>query len=94
MPPSQGLGDQFYTPPFSALKPTDFVVCSTVMNREKKIKKLTAAIQAEIVSCPNEQSSAGDGDLCWNHGCPTQLNDLLMNHDVPEDLEDEEEHKN
>jgi len=57
------------------------------MKREDKIKKLAAAIQSEIVSCPNEQSY-DEGDAIWISGLPIDLQDLLMNHAVPEELEE------
>ena len=59
------------------------------MTRDEKISKLAAAIQREIVSCPNEQSFE-DGEVgCWIFGCSTDLGDLLMNHEVPDELQDE-----
>ncbi|MDB6065395.1 MAG: hypothetical protein JWR26_1603 [Pedosphaera sp.] len=57
------------------------------MKREDKIRKLAAAIQREIVSCPNEQSRH-DGDSFWISGSCTDLQDLLSNHEVPEELEE------
>jgi hypothetical protein len=59
------------------------------MTREEKVNKLAAAIQGEIVSCPNEQSFEGGEVVFWIFGCPTDLGDLLMNHEVPDDLQDE-----
>jgi hypothetical protein len=58
------------------------------MKREDRIKKLTAAIQSEIISCPNEQSY-DEGDVIWISGSSTDLQDLLSDHEVPEELEDE-----
>jgi hypothetical protein len=57
------------------------------MTRAEKIRKLAAAIQDEIVSCPNEQSF--DEGIIWISGSPTSLADLLMDHNVPEDMEEE-----
>jgi hypothetical protein len=59
------------------------------MNRSDRIKRFAAAIQKDIVSCPNEQSVEGGEVVSWIFGCPTDVGDLLMNHDVPEDLEEE-----
>jgi hypothetical protein len=59
------------------------------MIREERIDELAATIQREIVSCANEQSIEGGVVVCWISGCPTDLADLLMNHDVPDDLQDE-----
>jgi hypothetical protein len=58
------------------------------MTRDEKISKLAAAIQREIVSCPNEQSFEGGEVVCWILGCPSYLGDLLMNHEVPDALRD------
>jgi len=58
------------------------------MKREDRIKKLAAAIQNQIISCPNEQSY-DEGDVIWISGSCTDLQDLLMQHEVPEDLEED-----
>jgi hypothetical protein len=59
------------------------------MTREEKVNKLAAAIQREIVSCPNEQSFEGGEVVCWIFGSSTDLSDLLMDHEVPDALRDE-----
>jgi hypothetical protein len=58
------------------------------MKRAERIKRFARAIQSEIVSCPNEQSF-DEGDTIWISGSPTDIPDLLMQHDVPEDMEEE-----
>jgi hypothetical protein len=58
------------------------------MKREDKIKKYAAEIQREIISCPNEQTF-DEGDVIWIFGSCTDLADLLSNHDIPEELEEE-----
>jgi hypothetical protein len=58
------------------------------MKRDDRIHKLAAAIQREIISCPNEQSY-DEGDVIWISGSCTDLSDLLMDFDVPEELQDE-----
>ncbi len=58
------------------------------MKREDRICKLAAAIQREIISCPNEQSY-DEGDVIWISGSCTDLSDLLMDFEVPEELQDE-----
>ena len=58
------------------------------MTREERIQKLASAIQREIVSCPNEQTY-DEGDCIWISGSSTDMSDLLMDHNVPEELQDE-----
>lgn len=58
------------------------------MKRDDRIRKLAAAIQKEIISCPNEQSY-DEGDVIWICGSSTDLSDLLMDFEVPEELQDE-----
>jgi hypothetical protein len=58
------------------------------VTRQERIQKLAKAIQREIVSCPNEQSF-DEGDTIWISGCPTDVPDLLMQFEVPEDMEEE-----
>ena len=57
-------------------------------SRSARIEKLSAKVQEQIVSCPNEQSFE-DGEAIWIFGCSTPLQDLLENAEVPEDLQDE-----
>jgi hypothetical protein len=59
------------------------------MTREQRIEKFASAVQRAIVSCPNEQPWEGGEVVCWISGRPADLRDLLMNHRVPEDLQDE-----
>jgi hypothetical protein len=59
------------------------------MTRDKRICKFASVIQQEIVSCPNEQSSEDGEVVIWIDGCSTDLSDLLMNHEVPEELQKE-----
>jgi hypothetical protein len=56
------------------------------MTRNEKIEKLASAIQQEIMSCPNEQTWE-EGECIWISGCSTDLSDLLMDYNVPEELE-------
>lgn len=65
------------------------MVLTVEMTRNQRIEKIASAIRQEIVSCPNEQSWEGGEVICWIFGCPTNLGDLLMNHNVPEELQDE-----
>lgn len=58
------------------------------MNREARIKKFAAAIQEDIVSCPNEQTY-DEGDCIWIFGARSDVPDLLINHDVPEEIQDD-----
>lgn len=55
-------------------------------SEEQRVKRLAAAIQREIISCPNEQSYEGGQIEAWIDGCATDVGDLLMNHNVPEKL--------
>jgi hypothetical protein len=59
------------------------------MTRGERIEKFSSAIQQEIVSCPNEQSWEQGQVVCWIFGCPTDIGDLLMNHNVPEELQED-----
>ena len=59
------------------------------MSREERIRRFAAAVQEDIVSCPNEQSFEGGEVVCWISGCPTSVGDLLMNHEVPEELQED-----
>ena len=59
------------------------------MTHEEKIDNFASSIQQEIVSCPNDQPFEGGKVCCWIIGCPTNLSDLLMNHEVPDNLKDE-----
>lgn len=59
------------------------------MTRVVNTDNLAAAIQREIVSCPNEQSWEGGEVVCWILGCSTNLGDLLMDHEVPDELRKE-----
>jgi|ERR1043165_1003683 hypothetical protein len=58
------------------------------MTRDDRIREFAAAIQGQIVSCPNEQSWE-DGECFWISGCSTDLADLLMDQNVPAALADE-----
>ena len=58
------------------------------MTRDDRIDRFASAIQREIVSCPNEQSW-DEGDCIWISGSSTDMGDLLMDHDVPDELQDE-----
>lgn len=59
------------------------------MNWDERITTLAAAVQQEIVACPNEQAWEDGEIVCWIVGCPARLGDLLMNREVPEGLREE-----
>src|SRR5262245_47326360 len=53
----------------------------------KRIARLAKAVQEEIQDCGCVQPAA-EGEVFWVHSSRTQLDDLMAQHDVPEELYD------
>lgn len=56
--------------------------------RHRRLKRLAARIQNQIVSCENEQSR-DEGETIWVNGCETDVEELLDQNRVPENLKDD-----
>ncbi|HEV7926090.1 MAG TPA: RES family NAD+ phosphorylase [Verrucomicrobiae bacterium] len=58
------------------------------ITRIARIEQYASAVQADIVNCVNEQPF-DDGEAVWTFGFHTDVADLLMSHDVPEEMHEE-----
>jgi hypothetical protein len=50
----------------------------------RQVDRYVEKVQKDIVACPNEQSCEGGEIAAWIFGSPTDIEDLLMTHGVPE----------
>jgi len=58
------------------------------LTRVARIERYVQAVQADIVSCANEQPF-DEGEPVWIDGYHTDVADLLISHDVPGELQEE-----